>query len=57
VPTLNVEGRLLRQVLEECGSGRAVGDIAVQLRREHPIRFATDASATAFVQRIVKKYG
>jgi SAM-dependent methyltransferase len=57
VPALNVEGRLLRQVLEECGSGRAVGDIAVQLRREHPVRFATDAGATAFVQRIVKKYG
>jgi precorrin-6B methylase 2 len=55
-PALNAEGRVLRQVLDACASGRAVGDIAGELHREHRARFSTDAQALAFVQRVVKKY-
>lgn len=57
VPSLNADGRLLRQVLDACGGSRAVGDIAAQMHREHPSRFATEAEATVFVQQIVKTYG
>jgi hypothetical protein len=53
---LNAEGRLLRDTLSLCDGGRSVEAVARHLRQQYASRFASDAEAVTFVQRVVRRY-
>jgi hypothetical protein len=55
-PTLNDQGRLVRDLLAYFDGRQTVDAVARRLRAQHPQRFSSDADALTFVHRVVKSY-
>jgi protein arginine N-methyltransferase 1 len=56
VPTLTEEGRVLECLLARMSNGISLGDVAEELQRAFPARFATRQVALDFVARLSSKY-
>jgi hypothetical protein len=56
-PTLNVEGQVVRFVLDAMQGSDSVGDIADGLLQQFPVRFTGRADAVSYVARLSKEFG
>jgi len=56
MPSLNIDGRALAEVLAQCDGSASAMTIAQSLCARYPERYHSTAEALAFVQRIIKRY-